>query len=239
MRRFPFQIPFALLWILALACTDHLPLEGQKAAPSSEAEALHNKGREAGARGNYAEALALFTKASALAPDWPYPVYDRAFTHLLMNNSEAALADYQRTLELSPRGFFTAHVAVDILLREKRGEFPRGTYLAYVMLEPEQDPARQRAGLEQLVQKFPRFAPAWQKLAELADTPQERLVRIEAGLAADPDPETRGMLKLNQASTLQALGRPDAAAEIIRALVSDPGSTTATASLAKVMLTRK
>ncbi len=44
------------------------------------AKSLHQKGREAGGRGNYAEALTLLTKAAELAPDWPYPIYDRAFT---------------------------------------------------------------------------------------------------------------------------------------------------------------
>jgi Flp pilus assembly protein TadD len=50
--------------------------------PSKEAQTLHENGREAAARGDYAPALALLTKAAVLAPDWPYPVYDRAFTYL-------------------------------------------------------------------------------------------------------------------------------------------------------------
>jgi hypothetical protein len=46
------------------------------------------------------------------------------------------------------------------------------------------------------------------------------------------------MLKLNQAAALEGLGKPEAAADILRALVSDPKSTLATVSLAEVMLTR-
>jgi len=207
--------------------------------PSPEAKALHEKAREAGARANDPEALAPLTKAATLAPDWPYPIYDRAFTHLLMNNFEAALTDYEQTLKLAPRGFFTAHVAVDTLLREKRGQFPQGLYLAYVTLEAERDPERRRTVLQQLVQMYPRFAPGWQKFADLADTSDERLKRIEVGLAADPDPETFGMLKLNQAFALQALGKSDAATGILRALVSDPKSTLATVASANAALTRK
>jgi hypothetical protein len=51
-----------------------------------------------------------------------YPVYHRAFTLLLKHDFAAALADYRRTLELSPRGFFTATQAVDMLAREAAGE---------------------------------------------------------------------------------------------------------------------
>jgi hypothetical protein len=156
-----------------------------------------------------------------------------------MNNPEAALVDYQATLKLAPRGFFTAHVAVDTLLREKRGEFPPGLYFAYATLEAEQNPERRHAALLQIVEKIPRFAPGWQKLAEFANPPRERLERIEAGLAADPDPETSGMLRLNQAAALQALGKPDDAMDILRALVTDPNSTLAAVSLAKAMLIRK
>lgn len=237
-----FRMLFGVLSALTLACANQSTGHAQKerdALPSPEAQALHERGRVAGARGDHTEALTLFSKAAALAPRWPYPLYDRAFTHLLMKNSDAALADYRDTLKLAPRGFFTAHVAVDTLVREKRGEFPSGLYLAFVALETEPDPDRKRDVLEQMVEKFPRFAPGWQKFAELAETPTERLKRIEAGLAVDPDPETSGMLKLNQAAALHALGKTDAAIHLLRALVNDPGTTLSVESLAKTMLTRK
>ena len=106
------------------------------------AKALHQQAREAGERGNYEEALVLLTRAASLAPRWPYPVYDRAYTHLLMKSFDAALADYRRTADLAPRGFFTTLTAVDTLVREQKGEFPQGLYLAYLMLEPIQDAAQ-------------------------------------------------------------------------------------------------
>lgn len=242
MSRVPRHTPFAAAAILALACS-----LGQAAAQTHresgvvppDAKALHDKGREAGGRGDLAAALKHFSDAAALAPDWPYPVYDRAFTHLLMNNSDAALLDYQETLKRSPGGFFTAHVAVDTLLREKRGEFPPGLYLAYAMLEAQQDQEQQRIVLQQIVEKFPRFAPGWQKFASFAATPNERLERIDAGLASDPDPETLGMLRLNKAEVLRGMGKQDEATEILRALINDPKSTRATVSLAKVFLNSK
>ncbi len=54
---------------------------GQAVLP--DARALHQQGREAGSRGDYENAMSLFTEAAALAPSWPYPVYDRAFTYML------------------------------------------------------------------------------------------------------------------------------------------------------------
>src|SRR5260221_13714618 len=83
-----------------------------------EAENLHKRARDAGARGDYPDALTRLTKAADLAPRWPYPVYDRAYTQLLMKNLEAAFADYRKTIELAPRGFFTALTALDTLTRE-------------------------------------------------------------------------------------------------------------------------
>jgi hypothetical protein len=93
--------------------------------------------------------------------------------------------------------------------------------------------------IPQLVEKFPRFAPAWVEFAKLAKTPQERLKRLEAGLAAQPDADTRGMLKLNQALTLTQLGQNAAADSIIKDLAADPRSTIAVAAWAKSLLAKK
>jgi tetratricopeptide (TPR) repeat protein len=203
-----------------------------------EAKALHQQGREAGSRGSYDEALKLLTKAADLAPRWPYPVYDRAYTHLLTKNFDAAFSDYRRTADLAPRGFFTTLTAVDILVREQKGEFPQGLYLAYLMLEPIHDPAQRRDLLGQFIDKYPRFAPGWQKLADLVENSTDRLKAIDKGLAASPDPETKGMLLLNKALVLQSSGNYDGAVRLMSELVADPDSTLATETLAKSMLKR-
>lgn len=208
---------------------DHVP---------TEATALHLQGREAGARGEYDQALALFTRAAELAPGWPHPVYDRAYTHLLMKDFDAALADYRKTSEMAPRGFFTTLAAVHTLSRERKGDLPTGLYLAYVMLETITDAKERRFLLQQFVDRYPGFAPAWQKLANLAKDDPERLTAIERGLAADPDPETKGMLSLNKALTLLGSGDSEGGVEILRALVVDQESTLATEALAKAMLER-
>jgi hypothetical protein len=45
-----------------------------------EAARLHARARDAGANGDYFRALDLLDEAQALAPAWPYPVYDAAYT---------------------------------------------------------------------------------------------------------------------------------------------------------------
>ena len=51
---------------------------------SAEAESLHEQGRQAGGSGDYRKAITFLEQACKLAPQWPYPVYDMAFTYLLM-----------------------------------------------------------------------------------------------------------------------------------------------------------
>jgi tetratricopeptide (TPR) repeat protein len=125
-----------------------------------DATALHQQGREAGSRGDYAEAVSTLTKAAALAPSWPYPVYDRAFTHMLKRDFDSALADYRRTLQLAPDGFFTASQAVDMLTREAAGEFPSGLYATFITHGQVLAEAERRSIAEQIVEEYPGFTPA-------------------------------------------------------------------------------
>jgi len=50
----------------------------------AEAESLHNQARQVGGSGDYPRAITLLEQARKLAPQWPYPVYDMAFTYLFM-----------------------------------------------------------------------------------------------------------------------------------------------------------
>lgn len=211
-------------------------IQGGPTVPT-EADALHQLGRDQGAAGRYTEALQTFTRASALAPYWPYPIYDRAFTHLFREDWDAALADYLHTVALAPRGFFIALTAVDTLQREATAEFPRGLFLAYANLEEITDPAGRRRIVEPLVRRHPGFAPGWLEWGKLCDDRAEQLDAFKRGMAARPDPETRGMLLLNEALGLSAHDR-DGAGVLLQNLVDDPASTTATEALARHCLTR-
>jgi len=202
---------------------------------SPEARTLHEKAREAGGQGDYKKCLELLNKASALAPEWPYPVYDRAYTYLLMKDYDSARRDYQETVRLSPRGFFTAITAIDTLEKEKRGDLPIGTYLAYVSLEWIQDSAQKEKAVRQLVKDLPQFAPGWKELSTLVDD-KERLSTIEKGLAASPDAETKGILQINKALALNLSGNHDGAVQLLGEVALDPNSPGDTEQMAKASL---
>ena len=203
---------------------------------SPEAESLHRQGREAGARGDYKTALAQFERASKVAPDWPYPVYDAAYTYLVMRDYDNARKYYKKTVEMSPRGYFTAITAVDTLNREQNRELPTGTYLVYVSLESVDDSVKKNQAVKLLVKKIPEFAPAWKELALLTDDDSERLSIIEKGLALHPDAETKGMLLINKAIVLNRKGNRQAAVQILGDLALDPNSTFGTEHSAKAAL---
>jgi len=202
----------------------------------AEAKSLHQQARLAGQSGDYKKAIALLEQASNLAPQWPYPVYDTAFTHLLIKDTESARKYYRKTVDLSPRGFFTAITAIDTLDREKRGDLPAGTYVAYLSLEWTDDPDKRARIVHQLVQRLPGFAPGWKELAAISENEAEKLLATERGLAANPDSETRGILEINRALILQLKGDREGAIRLLGTLALDPASTYATEHMAKVTL---
>jgi tetratricopeptide (TPR) repeat protein len=202
----------------------------------AEAESLHQQARLAGQSGDYKKAIPLLEQSSNLAPQWPYPVYDMAFTYLLMKDTENARKYYRKTVDLSPRGFFTAITGIDTLDREKRGDLPAGTYLAYLSLEWTDDPEKRAETVHELVKRVPGFAPGWKELAALSANNAESLLAIERGLAANPDGETNGILQVNQALILERKGGREGAVRLLGELALNPASTYATEHMAKFTL---
>ena len=204
----------------------------------ADVKQTHDEGRAAGARGDYQTAASLFTKAAELAPTWPYPVYDLAFTQLMQHDFASALTNYRKTLELAPGGFFTAEVAVDTLTRESAGEFPNGLYEAFAMLE--HMPREQRAAIaSQLVERVPSFAPGWNEHANFVADPAQRLDAIEKGLAARPDPITRGLLTIKKAITMSSLGNTAGAVQLLQQVARGSSESAGTRVGAEVALARR
>ena len=56
---------------------------------------------------------------------------------------------------------------------------------------------------------------------------------IESGLAADPDLDTDGMLKLNQAAIFNLKGKRDQAVSILGELIVDENTTASVCAIAK------
>lgn len=201
-----------------------------------QANRLHQEARQFGASGKYEEALDRLTKSHSLAPSWPYPLYDSAFTYLLMKDFAKAREFYAKTVELSPRGFFTAITALDSLNREASGDLPEGTYAAYMSLEWINDPSQKAQLVRALVERLPSFAPAWKEYALICEDPAEKLQALEKGLSADPGNETKGILLINKALAIHESGDKDAAIEILGAVALDSESTFANEHLAKQSL---
>ena len=172
-------------------------------------------------------------RAHELAPEWPYPPYDLAFTYLLDGQLEQAETWYALVDKLAPRGFFTAKTSLDIIRRERRGELSPGFAKQFALIEWQPDD-RRVVLYRQITEQFPSFAPAWKELAFLLDDDHEELVAMDRGLAADPDDETYGMLILNKALVLGRVGRAPEGLQMIRDLLADPRCTQAVEAMAKL-----
>lgn len=201
-------------------------------AVSAEARLLHQQGREAGRRGEYEPALTLLGQAQTLAPQWPHPLYDAAFTVLLQGDAARAEELYSQVDRLAPRGFFTCKTTLDMLRRERCGELFDGFSRAFIQLEWMGSPEQKRGLLQGIVARYPAFPPAWKELSSLLTDPGERMAALEQGLAGDPDPETRGILLINKALLLRD-GDRAAAVAVLGSLALDPDSTLSTEALAK------
>ena len=180
-------------------------IRGGDAVPA-EAARLHEEGRLTGARGEYDEAISLFTTAANLAPSWPYPVYDRAFTHLLKQDFASALADYRKTLDLAPEGFFTAAESAEMLSREVAGQIPSGLFATFMIHGRSLPPEARRDLAEQIIEKHPGFTPAWSDLIDLTEGDSARQKVIERAFVSTPDAHTSAMWRIQKAITVSSLG---------------------------------
>jgi len=195
----------------------------------------HQKGRALGQQGEYEKSLEFLVKASIADPKWAYPIYDMAYTNMLMNNFDRALELYQKVNKMEPRGFFTTKTAIYTLKGEKDGIFPKGLYMAYLSLEW-MEPDKKAKSVFNLVTKIPNFAPAWKEIISLPDQDEIVLPAIENGLKADPDIETYGILMINKALVLHRESKRQEALNILGQLALDEESSFATEKMAKQTL---
>jgi hypothetical protein len=176
-------------------------------------------------------------QARDLAPRWPYPVYDAAFSYLQLDEPAMAEELYECVDQMAPRGYFTCKASLDTLRRERAGELFPGFARAYAATEWI-DAQKKKRLLAGIVAKFPEFALAWKDLSKLLDDEDRRLHAIEQGLRGRPDPETRGILLVNKANILAGNGDRGAAIAILGELALSPDSTLAAEHLAKASLAR-
>lgn len=202
---------------------------------SQKALDFHGKGREFGQKGNYENSIKNLELAAKEDPNWVYPVYDLAYTYMLMGNTEKAHEFYKKVDQMAPRGFFTVKTAVHTLDGEKEGTFPKGLYMAYLSIEW-MDDAKKIEVLRGLSNKVPEFAPVWKELISFAANDEAAMQFIENGLASSPDDETYGMLKINKALILHRNDKKAEAIKILGDLALNPESSMGTEKIAKQTL---
>ena len=78
----------------------------------ARARELHEQGRVLGSQGQSQEAIDTLKEANKVAPDWPYPLYDIAFTYLMQGDNKNAMKYYEKVVKLAPDGFFTSAKAL-------------------------------------------------------------------------------------------------------------------------------
>jgi tetratricopeptide (TPR) repeat protein len=198
-----------------------------------KAEELHQLAVLSGQNGLYDEAIKLLKEAHQLAPDWPYPIYDLAYTYLLKGDFENALSYYKMTDSLAPEGFFTSKTALWVLEKEESGTYPKGLYLDYLEIESISDKNKKINIARNLTEKYPDFAPAWKELAIFSDDNNEKMQFIENGLKNNPDSETKGILLINKALILNSNNRQKEAIEILNGIILDKNSTVGNKTLAQ------
>ena len=197
---------------------------------------MHQRARQEGQYGRYDQAIDLLNKTSQLAPKWPYPLYDLAYTYLLQKDYEQALGYYRLTNRLEPRGFFTCKTAIYALEGESEGRFPQGQYLNYLSIEWTDDEDEKLAIAREITQKAPDFAPAWKELVNLLTDSTERMEAIEAGLSKQPDLETKGNLLINKALLLDRQNQTKDVINILGNLILDSEVTLTNEALGKFVL---
>ncbi len=207
----------------------------EKKAPR-EAMILHQESRAHGANGEYDKAISKLTKAMQLAPEWAYPPYDLGYTYLLQQDFDNALKYYEIANQLEPGGFFTAKTAYWSLKKEAEGEFLKGIYLAYMQIEWSDSQDEKLRLAQAILNKYPRYAPAWKTIASISDDHNERLEAIEKGLESSPDLETKGMLLINRALIMDVQGNKSKATEILGKMIFDQETTLGNKELAKFVL---
>jgi tetratricopeptide (TPR) repeat protein len=199
---------------------------------------LHQQARVKGQQGQYAAVLEDLKQAHNLAPQWPYPLYDMAFTYLLQERYDLALKYYELVDELAPEGFFTSKTAIDTLQKERNGEYPTGLYLEYLRIDWTNDILKREEIARQILARIPDFAPAWKALANCIEDPVQRLEAIESGLNANPDRETEGTLLINKSIVIFEQGNKREAIDILGNLIFSPHSTIGVREFAKFVLSQ-
>lgn len=203
---------------------------------SQKANKLHQEARALGGQGKLDQSIEKLQDAIKIAPEWPYPYYDLAFTFLLKKDFNNALKYYDLTNDLEPNGFFTSKTASWSLKKEQEGEFQEGLYLAFVQIEWMETDQEKIEIAKAIVEKYPTYTPAWKILAGKLENIDERKIAIYKGLALDADSQTRDNLIINKALVLNLEEKKEDAIKVLGELIFDPNTSPSNIEVAKFIL---
>ncbi|BDD04594.1 hypothetical protein [Aureibacter tunicatorum] len=184
-----------------------------------KAKELFAQGKSLASDKLFEEAIFSYEDAAKLAPEWPEPLYEIAFIYLIQTKFDRALEFYHKVDALRPGGYFTTKVAIWGLEMEVQKKYPEGLYVAFAQVDWTKNKTRRLEILEEIVEKFPDYAPAWRKLSDELELPEDRMIAINRGLECeDLDIESSGGLLINKALVTQMLGDKQGAKQQLKAL---------------------
>jgi tetratricopeptide (TPR) repeat protein len=193
-------------------------------------EALVERGREHGERGEYEDALECFAEAARRDPHDPEPLYMRGQTLMHLRRWGEAVEAYRRTEALAP-GWY--HCRTDGWVAEQiaSGRAPEEAFELLVALEATEESELLAAGLAAWPDAAPLRLIEARMLARAGDRKAARAA-AEAGLAvaAEPDIETRLLVEL-----AGLVDEPEERERLLRRAVELGGNLVARAT-AQVML---
>ncbi len=160
--------------------------------------AVHTeRGDELGSAGRHEESLAAFREAVAADPFDPHSRYLEAFTLLHMGRYADAAEGYRRVEELAP-GWFQCRADLWVAEQLVLGRLDAQDFAALHLLEDGPAPPAEKVAMaERLLARRPGLPPAHLHLGKhLARSGREAdaCAALQAGLAADPDPDVRTRL---------------------------------------------
>lgn len=201
-----------------------------------KANRLHQEARQHGGKGEYDLGINKLLEASEIAPNWAYPIYDLGYTYLLKQDFQNALKYYEMTDKMKPRGFFTAKTAYWSLKNENEGIYPEGLYSAFMQIEWMNSVEEKLTFAKAIVDKYPKYAPAWKTIASNSESIEDRLLATNNGLNCDPDLETKGQLLINMALLKNMENQTEEATKILGELIFNEETTLANIEMAKFVL---
>lgn len=155
-------------------------------------------------RGDYTEALANFSKALALKPDYDLALINMANAYRALGRDDEALAGYEHYLRVDPKNAWVQYQAGEILL--DRGEFDRASGYFRQALDIDPKVASARVALGVVALNRGDAATAERELRAALDVaPDVRLAHFNLGVIA----ESRGDADAALAAYREEIARHD------------------------------